>query len=168
MKLAAETNDEKHEITLKQEGEKISAEIDGRLYELEAQEVEPNVYLLKHENKIYQVFVSPTQNSGEPFSATVGNNNFEIKIFDPKRLRSSAGAAGSADGTAEIKTAMPGKIVRILVEAGDEIKKGDGLIIVEAMKMQNEMKSPKDGTVKEIRFTEGATVNAGEILAVIE
>ena len=63
---------------------------------------------------------------------------------------------------------MPGKVVRVLAEVGAEIKQGEGVIIVEAMKMQNEMKSPKDGTVKEIRYDEGATVNAGDVLAVIE
>ncbi len=63
---------------------------------------------------------------------------------------------------------MPGKIVRILVESGAEILQGDGVIVVEAMKMQNEMKSPKDGIVKEIRFAEGETVNAGDVLAAIE
>ncbi|MBA2621364.1 MAG: biotin/lipoyl-binding protein, partial [Acidobacteria bacterium] len=72
------------------------------------------------------------------------------------------------DGAAEIKTAMPGKVVRVLAVEGAEIKAGDGVLIVEAMKMQNEMKAPKDGIVKEIRVVEGATVNAGDVLAIIE
>jgi len=63
---------------------------------------------------------------------------------------------------------MPGKVARILAEQGAEIKKGEGVLIVEAMKMQNEMKAPKDGIVKEIRCAEGETVNAGDVLAVIE
>ena len=63
---------------------------------------------------------------------------------------------------------MPGKLVRVLVETGAPVKQGEGVLVVEAMKMQNEMKSPKDGNVKEIRFAEGATVNAGDVLAVIE
>ena len=63
---------------------------------------------------------------------------------------------------------MPGKVVRIIAEAGAAVQKGDGIIVVEAMKMQNEMKSPKDGVVKEIRVSEGSTVNAGEVLVVIE
>ncbi len=83
-------------------------------------------------------------------------------------MKSAAGAGANADGAAEIKTAMPGKLVRILVEVGAEVKQGDGVLVVEAMKMQNEMKSPKDGIVKEIRFEEGATVNAGDVLAIIE
>ena len=168
MKLQAELKNEKHEINIRQNGSHVFAEINGREYELEADEVEPNVFLLKHENKIYQVIVSPGQNVNKPLNVRVGANDFEIKLNDPKKLRSSAGAVGATDGAAEIKTAMPGKVVRILTKVGAEIKQGEGVIIVEAMKMQNEMKSPKDGIVKEIRIAEGATVNAGDILAVIE
>jgi biotin carboxyl carrier protein len=168
MKLIAELNDKKQEIVLKQAGENVSAEIDGRVYELEAQEVEPNVYLLKHENKIYQVFVSPNETTNEPFQVSVGEKDFEIKLTDPKRMRHSVSAGENEGGAAEIKTAMPGKVVRVLVEQGAEIKQGDGVLIVEAMKMQNEMKAPKDGIVKEIRAAEGETVSAGDILAIIE
>ena len=168
MKLQAEIENEKHEIEIKRDGEKVFARVDEREYELEASEVEPNVYLLKNENHIYEIFVSPNEKQGDPFKVKVGNDDFEINLFDPKRLRGSAGSDADADGIAEIKTAMPGKLVRVLVEVGTEIKSGDGVLVVEAMKMQNEMKSPKDGIVKEIRFEEGATVNAGDILAVIE
>jgi len=168
MKLNAETNNEKHEIEIRREGEKIFADINGRTYNLEVSEPEANVYLFKYENKIYQIFVSPSDSPNEPMQVAVGKNNFEVKISDPKRLRGTDSEAEHAQGTAEIRTAMPGKLVRILVEEGAEIKQGDGILVVEAMKMQNEMKSPKDGTVKEIRFAEGETVNAGDILAVIE
>ncbi len=168
MKLQAELNNEKHEIEIKREGEKIFAKIDEREYELEASQPEPNVYLLKNEGKIYQIFVSPRENSAEPFAVNVGNHQFEINIFDPKKLRGSGASGANADGIFEIKTAMPGKLVRVLVEVGAEIAAGEGVLVVEAMKMQNEMKSPKDGIVKEIRFAEGATVNAGDVLAIIE
>ncbi|MCY7347880.1 MAG: biotin/lipoyl-binding protein [Pyrinomonadaceae bacterium] len=169
MKLTAELNHKKYEVEMTRgAGSSLTAAVDGRVYQLEASEPEPNVYLLKHENKIYQIFVSPNEKSGEPFAASVGNHNFEIKIFDPKSLRDVGDAGEHADGASEIKTAMPGKLVRILVEKGAEIKKGDGVLIVEAMKMQNEMKAPKDGIVAEIRFSEGATVNAGDVLAIIE
>ncbi|HEX8738103.1 MAG TPA: biotin/lipoyl-containing protein [Pyrinomonadaceae bacterium] len=164
MKLIAELNNEKHEVEFKRDGEKLSASVDGREYALEASEVEPNVYLLKHENQIFQIYVAPT----EPAVANVGNHSFEIKISDPKRLRGAGALAGSADGTIEIKTAMPGKVVRVVAEQGAEIRQGESVLVVEAMKMQNEMKSPKDGIVKEIRVAEGATVNAGDVLAIIE
>ena len=168
MKLQAELNSEKHEIEINREGEIVFATIDGRKYELEASEPEPNVFLLKNEGKIYEVFVSPQQSANETLQIKVKNQSFEINLVDPKRLRGGSGETESADGVAEIKTAMPGKIVRVLVEKGAEIQKGEGVIIVEAMKMQNEMKSPRDGIVKEIRAEMGATVNAGDVLAVIE
>ena len=63
---------------------------------------------------------------------------------------------------------MPGKVVRLLCAAGDQVTAGQGVAVVEAMKMQNEVQSPKAGQVLELRVREGQTVNAGEVLAVIE
>ncbi len=168
MKLLAETNDEKFEIELTENGSQLTAEINGRVYNLEASEPEPNLYLFKHANQIYQIFVSPKPTTDEPFAVKVGGQSLDVKISDPKRLRGSQATSGQAAGASEIKTAMPGKVVRILIGENQEVKIGDGVIVVEAMKMQNEMKSPKDGTIKEIRFAEGATVNAGDVLVVIE
>lgn len=168
MKLIAELGSEQYEIELIENGSNLTAKIGERTYELEASEPEPNLYLLKHANRIYQIFVAPNKNNSAPFSASLAGQNYEVKIYDPKRLRGTKAADEQTTGASEIKTAMPGKVVRVLTTAGAEIKIGDGVIIVEAMKMQNEMKSPKDGIVKEIRFAEGATVNAGDVLAVIE
>ncbi len=162
MKLQAELNSENYRIEITRTGENVSATINDRRYDLEASEVEPNVYLLKHEQKIYQVYVAPNG------IVNLGNQQFEIKLTDPKKLRSLKTAGANTVANSEIKTAMPGKLVRILVEVGAEIGQGEPVLVVEAMKMQNEMKAPKDGIVKEIRFSEGATVNAGDILAIIE
>lgn len=166
MKLQAELNNEKHNVELRREVDKVFATVDNRSYEIEASEPEPNVFLLKHDGKVYEVFVSPGTSGGS--RVRVGPNEFEVTVHDPKRLRGSSASHEHGEGLAEIKTAMPGKVIRVLVEPGSEVKKGDGIIVVEAMKMQNEMKSPKDGVVKEIRSSEGATVNAGDALAVIE
>lgn len=166
MKLTAEIGDEHHEIEIKKDGDKVFAEIDGRKYELEASEPEPGVFLIKHDNKIYDVPVSP--NADGTKTATVRGQEFTIRIIDPKRLRGSAGTDAHAHGAADIKSAMPGKVVRILVEPGTEVEKGDGVVVVEAMKMQNELKSPKAGVVREIKVKEGSTVSAGDILATIE
>ena len=169
MKLIAQIKDaQQQEIEIKRDGEIVFAEIAGRKYELEASEPEPNVYLLKSEGEVYEIFVSPNEMVGESLKVKTRTQNFEIDLIDPKRLRGVGGGTGDADGIAEIKTAMPGKVVRVLVEVGDEVQKGEGIIVVEAMKMQNEMKSPKDGIVKDIRFNEGETVNAGDILIIIE
>ena len=63
---------------------------------------------------------------------------------------------------------MPGKVVRFVANPGQDVEKGDGVIVVEAMKMQNELKSPKAGTLKEFRVSEGDTVSAGDVLALVE
>jgi biotin carboxyl carrier protein len=75
--------------------------------------------------------------------------------------------AGVDAGPQKVKAPMPGKIVRILVAEKDEVKAGQGIIVMEAMKMQNEMKSPKDGIVEKILAAEGSAVNAGDTLAII-
>ena len=162
MKLQAELNHEKHQVEIKRDGEKVFAKIDEREYELEVSEVEPNVFLFKHDSQIHEIYAAPNG------IVNVGNHQFEVNLIDPKRLRGLGSGDANADGIAEIKTAMPGKIVRILVEEGAEVTSGEGVIVVEAMKMQNEMKSPKDGIIKEIKFQEGATVNAGDVLVIIE
>jgi biotin carboxyl carrier protein len=168
MKLKAEIGDETHNIELHEAGGLVTTTVDGRAYELEASRPEPGVYLFKHKGRVYEASVAPPAAAGDPFSVKVRGYRFDVRIIDPKRLRGSGAAHDHGDGMAEIKTAMPGKVVRILVEAGAEVKKGDGILVVEAMKMQNELRSPKDGTVREVRAAEGQTVAAGEALAVIE
>lgn len=168
MKLIAQIENEEHEINIKREESKIFAEIDGRKYELEVSEPEPNLFLLKHNGNIFEVFVSPDQLQQTYFQVKTGSSDLEVSIVDPKRLRGIDIGSGSAAGIAEIKTAMPGKVVRILLAENAEVRQGEGVIIVEAMKMQNEMKSPKDGIIKTHFFNEGDTVNAGDILVVIE
>ena len=161
MKLQAELGDQKHELEIKREGGKLFANVDGRQYELEVSEPEPGIFLFKHEGKIIEASVADGH-------VRIGGNEFDVRLIDPKRLRGGGDDHDHADGIAEIKTAMPGKVVRVLVEAGTEVEKGDGVIVVEAMKMQNELKAPKTGVVKELRAREGATVGAGDILATIE
>lgn len=168
MKLLAETGGKKYEIDIVREGARVLANIDGRKYELEASEPETEVYLFKKDGMIIEAFVSSQTNLDEPTLVRVKNGVQEVRIIDPKRLRGSKNVDETASGRIEIKTAMPGKVVRILVSVGDTVQKGQGVIVIEAMKMQNEMKSPKDGAVSEIRGSEGLTVSAGDVLMVID
>ncbi len=168
MKLNAQISDEKFEVEVKTRDGRVFAKVDGRRYELEASNPEPNIYLLKHNGKIYEVFVSPEDGNNGASTIRVGTQEFVIDLTDPKRLRGTGSDDVAADGVVEIKTAMPGKVVRILLGENSEVSAGEGVVIVEAMKMQNEMKSPKDGVIKEVKFSEGDTVNAGDVLVVIE
>jgi len=98
----------------------------------------------------------------------IGSARYAIDVQDPRSLRTRRAAGSAEAGPQKITAPMPGKIVRLIVAEKAEVKAGQGVIVMEAMKMQNEMKSPKDGKVQKILVAEGATVNAGDVLAVIE
>lgn len=133
-------------------------------YSVEA--VGTGLYSVLLAGRSYRVTVGGRQASGAT-ELMVNGRSMAIEVFDPRDLR--AGARGTShQGRQEITAQMPGKIVRLLVEPGDSVEAGQGLIVVEAMKMQNEMKSPKAGTVAEVRAKPGATVAAGEVLLAIE
>jgi len=167
MKLTAEINNETREIDVRREGDRVFATVGEKNYELEAHQTAPNTYLFKLEGKVYECYVAP-ETAGGQTHVTVGANSYEFTLIDPKRLSHTGGAHAHGDGAAEIVANMPGKVVRVLVKAGDEVKTKEGVIVVEAMKMQNEMKSPKDGIVKQINFGEGDTVNTSDVLVIIE
>lgn len=93
---------------------------------------------------------------------------YQIAIRDARSLRSRRRSAAADAGPLRLRASMPGKVVRVLANKGDSIQAGNGILVIEAMKMQNEVRSPKDGTVKELHAHEGMNVNAGDVLAVLE
>ena len=88
-------------------------------------------------------------------------------IVDGRR-HTSGGHEVSADGEQRVTAPMPGRVVRVLVRAGDEVTLGQGLVVVEAMKMENELRAPRAGTVREIRVSEGMSVEANTVLVIVE
>lgn len=167
LKLKARISDSTHEISLTTGEKGVTAEIDGRHYELEVRESSDGVLLIKNGTSVYRCRVEAKRDAGK-YEVGLRGRSYPISIVDPKRLRSSENAPGLGHGAAEIVSPMPGKVVRVLVEQGNTVEAGAGIIVVEAMKMQNEMKAPKPGVVVSINAAEGATVNAGDVLAVIE
>ena len=151
MKLKAIIGDTEEEVGLELVNGRVSARIGARSYELEAREIEPGSYLFFLNDRVREARVDD-----------------RIKIVDPKRLRSGQNSSGHHHGVAQIVAQMPGKVVRVHVEAGATVEKGAGVIVVEAMKMQNEMKSPRAGVVVSVNVKPGDTVNAGDVLAVLE
>ncbi|HEY2866902.1 MAG TPA: acetyl-CoA carboxylase biotin carboxyl carrier protein subunit [Pyrinomonadaceae bacterium] len=168
MKLQAEIDGQIHRVEIRRDGDRTFAGVDDREYALEISQPEPGVYLFKHEGHIYQAFVAPPQERNSAFAVDIRGKRFSVAISDPRRLRGMRSEHGHDQGLAEIRSAMPGKVVRILAVAGQQVEKGDGVIVVEAMKMQNEIKASKDGAVKSVNVEEGATVNAGDVLMVVE
>ncbi|MDT5262575.1 MAG: hypothetical protein QOC61_1579 [Acidobacteriota bacterium] len=171
MKLNAEIDGEKIALDVRREGERVFADVGGRRYEIEARRVGEDEYLLLREGRVYVCRVGAEPGAAGVRGAlqvSVGGREYGVKLTDPKHLRGARVAAGHDAGRAQVIAPMPGKVVRVLVEEGQSVEAGQGLVVVEAMKMQNELKSPKAGTIAELRAESGATVNAGDVLAVIE
>ena len=102
---------------------------------------------------------------GDTYLVDVGGRAHRIRLLDARRARTGE-AAGA--GQREVRAAMPGKVVAVLVEVGAVVTRAQGLLVIEAMKMENEVTAPRDGTVQEIRVRPGQAVEAGELLAVVE
>ncbi len=98
----------------------------------------------------------------------VGSARYASEVQDPRSLKTRRAKSGATEGPQKLAAPMPGKIVRILLPEKSEVEAGQGVIVVEAMKMQNELKSPKKGIIAKVMVAEGATVNAGDALVIIE
>ena len=122
--------------------------------------VEPAVYSALVDGRSYQAIVDGN-------SVSIAGRTFAVEVIDPRRWKRERNHQ-AGEGFQNIIASMPGKVIRVLVSAGDAVEAGQGLIVVEAMKMQNEMKSPRDGVVVAINVKPGDTVNAGDVLAVVE
>jgi biotin carboxyl carrier protein len=138
--------------------------LDGREIELDAVLARPNVLSLHIGNKAYEVKCERV--SGE-MQLWVGSARFAAEVRDPRSLRGKTHAADD-QGPKKLTAPMPGKIVRVLVSEGAAVEAGVGVLVVEAMKMQNEIKSPKKGTIQKILVGAGTAVNAGDVLAIVE
>ena len=141
-----------------------SCRVDGREVEVDAVLARPDVLSLRIGNRACEVKCERV--AGETH-LWVGSVRFTAEVRDPRSLRGRARAVDT-QGPKKLTAAMPGKIVRVLVSQGDAVEAGAGVLVVEAMKMQNEIKSPKKGTIQKILVGEGAAVNPGDVLAIVE
>ena len=165
MKLKAIVGEREEDLLLKMEAGRVSAQIGDRVYNLDVREIEPDSYLFFLNTNVHECRVTASKSS---FDVNIHGRCYSITIVDQKRLRSGQNSDRHHHGVAEILAPMPGKVVRVQTETGATVEKGVGLVVVEAMKMQNEMKSPRDGVVVSIKVKPGDTVNAGDVLAVVE
>ncbi|HSE30184.1 MAG TPA: acetyl-CoA carboxylase biotin carboxyl carrier protein subunit [Pyrinomonadaceae bacterium] len=168
MKLRTELNGEQCELTLELRDSRVTADICGRKYLLDVRQLGDDAFLLFEGGRVFEFHVNPHHASKTLFDVAIRGKNHLVTVIDPRRLRTDEDSARDHHGKAEIAAPMPGKVVRVLVEAGQDVEVGSGLVVVEAMKMQNEMRSPRAGVVVSINVSAGDTVEAGTLLVVIE
>jgi biotin carboxyl carrier protein len=152
-------------VELEHKGSEYLCRLDGRPVAVNAILARPNVLSLLVDGKSYDVKRELTSTD---LHFWVKGARYAAEIRDPRSLRSRRAGAETPEGPKRLSAPMPGKIVRVLVCEKDEVEAGQGVLVVEAMKMQNELKAPKKGTVQKVLVTEGAAVNAGDVLAIIE
>jgi biotin carboxyl carrier protein len=138
---------------------------DGVVRAADVESPQDGVFSVLLDGVSYDAYVEETPAGA--MVVVIDGYRFEIEARDPRRWsRKSAGRGG--DAVQSIVSPMPGKVVRVLATAGDTVEAGQGIVVVEAMKMQNELKAARAGTVRTLSAKEGATVSAGELLATIE
>jgi biotin carboxyl carrier protein len=141
----------------------LRAVLDGKSLAADVVEVAPGIYSILLGAESFEVRV---EERGAGLVVHAGGNYWTAEVADPRRWRRRGGTL-EVEGRQQVVAPMPGKVVRVLAKAGDAVEAGQGLLVVEAMKMQNEIRSPKKGTVERLLVAEGQAVNAGDILLTV-
>jgi biotin carboxyl carrier protein len=140
--------------------------IDGEEHVVDAQRIADQLWSLLYWNAVYEVDV--TQAPADEYEVLIRGDCHRFALMnEQRRAMIRAGGKGAA-GKAMVSSPMPGKVVKILVAEGEEVRAGQGVIVVEAMKMENELKAAVAGKVKEIFVAEGQVVESGAKLLLVE
>ncbi len=158
--------DKTYKVELSPEGPPL---VDGQPIPVNIRELQPGVLSVLHTTPqgITQSFRCLADPSAEDPAVLINGQRIPYTVTDPRSLRATT-AKTSATGPKPLKSPMPGRIVRVLVAQGEEVAQGQGCVVIEAMKMQNELKSPKAGKVSKLAAVVGETVPANAVLLIIE
>ncbi len=139
--------------------------VDGREVQMDAARAQPDVLSMLIGGRAYEI---RRERLASDLRIWAGDHFYTAEVSDPRSLRNRKVRAVGSGGQRRLVAPMPGKVVRFLVAESSPVEAGQGVVVVEAMKMQNEIKSPKKGIVLRLAVAEGAAVNAGDVLAIVE
>ena len=156
-----------HVEKVSEDGSRMLISIDGKEHEVDVVMVEEGIYSILYKGKSFNVELINTDN---PKSYVVNTlyNSYDVDIIDAERKYLMNRRGGDLDDENHISSPMPGKVVKIPVEVGDEVKAGEPVIIVSAMKMESEYKVKKDRVVKDILVKEGDVIEGNQTLVIVE
>jgi biotin carboxyl carrier protein len=138
-----------------------NCKLNGTAFNIDAVLTRANVLSILLDAKAYEITVND-------WHLWVGSSRYAAEIRDLRSLRHPKDGTVGNKGPRKLAAAMPGKVVRVLLQEGSQVEAGQGILVVEAMKMQNEIKSPKAGRIQKIMVAIGDAVNAGDIVAIVE
>ena len=165
VQLASLSEEKIRVIGLERDGSGWRVILDGQSIGVDAVEIAPNTLSILLEGQSFEITVTPFAEG--KLRLQTGGQDFTAEVINPRAWSGRRHGAVEAEGRQQILAPMPGKVVRLLVKEGDHVAAGQGLLVVEAMKMQNEIRSPKSGTVERVLAKEGQPVNAGDVLCVV-
>jgi biotin carboxyl carrier protein len=154
-----------YRLELEREDGSWQCQLDGRQIRMDAVLTRHDVLSVLVDGKAHEI---KRERTSTGVHLWVGSDRYAVELRDPRSLRSRKGAAEDEKNPKKLIASMPGKVVRVLIRENSSVEAGQSVLVVEAMKMQNEIKSPKKGTVIKIVASEGTAVNAGDILAIVE
>lgn len=150
------------------QGSVAKVSVDNRIYEIDVEMVERGVYSIIRDNRSYNVeLIKGTQ--PRKYTVNTQYKTYDLEIVDAQtKYRENRNANDGIGGAGSISSPMPGRVVKLLVKIGDQVKAGQAVVVVSAMKMESEYKSGIDGVVKKILVKEGQTIEGNEVLVVVE
>jgi biotin carboxyl carrier protein len=167
--LEIEVDNVLRRVVVEREGAQHIIRLDGRAIPVDLCEAMPGVLsLLIGDGNGGRAYRCVRITVADEETIAVGGERHRVAISDPRSLRGQRKRTGAGNGTVQIKASMPGRIARVLASPGDQVMAHQGVVVIEAMKMQNELKAPRDGRVAEVRVAAGDTVASGQVLAVLE
>jgi biotin carboxyl carrier protein len=153
---------------IKKDGSKATIDVDGISYDVDIVMVEEGVYSILHEGKSYNIEMIPGNGPKNYFVNTYSSSH-EVEVIDAQSRYQKSRNRDSLDSAEKIiTTPMPGKVVRIPIAEGQEVVKGQTVIVISAMKMESDYRSPIDGKVKKIFVNEGDSIAGNQPLIEIE
>ena len=167
MTFVATLGERNYTVEIEEIGKSVyRVSVDGNEFTVDGKKTGLTNFSLIVDNRSFEIEVD---NKADEYRVLVDGRNYRVNLMDERRVRTSGGIAGGAvHGRQMVSVPMPGKVIAILVAEGDTVEKGQGLVIVEAMKMENEVRSPIAGEVKEIKVKQGDTVEGGAALLIVE
>jgi len=167
MAFIAKLGDRNYSVEIQEIGKSLyRVAVDGSEFLVDGKKTGRTGYSLVVDNRSFEVDVDTKE---DEYRVLVDGRSYHVLLVDERRVRLGGLHAGvEAKGRQEISVPMPGKITAVLVSEGDQVEKGQGLVIVEAMKMENEVRSSLTGQVKEVKVKTGDAVEAGKVLVIVE
>ena len=151
-------------ITWTESGGTLKATVNGREYELEVRRLGAGAFWFGWNGRSAEGVVTP-QNEG--YGVSINGHHIHVEFLESSKRPHRQGAAADS-GAVDVRAPMPGKVVRVLAGRLDQVRAQQGIVIIEAMKMQNEIRSPKEGRIVELKVAEGDAVGLGQLIARVE